>query len=111
MSTPLQLVWLLTVALGLAIFTWFVVENPLPAVWREVRCLPVYLQPAASYREFLNRVRAGEVRLVQLNPEQATVYFYLDGLEHRVRVPELDPTWQDLLLEKDVRVVVLEGGC
>ncbi|UFP92672.1 hypothetical protein [Gloeobacter morelensis] len=108
----LWLVRLVLLAVAAGFFAWVAYENPLPAVWREVRCLPVYWRPTLPYPEFLSRLRAGEIRFVLLNPEQARIYVRKGDEQYAVRVPELDFTWQELLHEKRVRVVVLaEGGC
>lgn len=109
------MLWLtrfVSIAAGLAIVGWIAALNPLPAVWREVRCLHVYWQPTMPYPEFLARLRSGEVRFVVLNPEQARIYVRNGENRYSVRVPELDFTWQELLHEFRVKVVTLaEGGC
>jgi hypothetical protein len=102
------------VLVGLAVIAWVIAENPWPAVWREVRCIPTYaFETNVPYPEFLNRLKTGKIKSVQLNPEQARLYVQVDATHrYSVRVPELDATWQDLLYDKRVRVVVLaDGGC
>lgn len=110
----MNLVRLVIILVGLALIAWLIAENPWPAVWREVRCIPTYaFETSVPYPEFLKRLRAGAIKTVQLNPEQARLYVQVDA-SHRygVRVPELDATWQELLYEKRVRVIVLaDGGC
>lgn len=110
----MNFVRLVIILVGLAVIAWVIAENPWPAVWREVRCLPTYaFETNVPYPEFLNRLKIGKIKSVQLNPEQARVYVQVDPTHrYSVRVPELDATWQDLLYEKRVRVVVLaDGGC
>jgi hypothetical protein len=105
---------LVIVLVGLALIAWVIAENPWPAVWREVRCIPTYaFETNVPYPEFLNRLKTGTIQSVQLNPEQARVYVQVDATHrYSVTVPELDSTWQDLLYEKRVRVIVLaDGGC
>jgi hypothetical protein len=39
-------------------------------------------------------------------------YFQQEGVEQRVKLPELDSTWQDLIGTKQVGITELaEGGC
>lgn len=110
----MNFVRLVIICVGFAVIAWVITENPWPAVWREVRCIPTYaFEKNVPYPEFLTRLRSGQIKTVQLNPEQARLYVQVDANHHYgVRVPELDATWQDLLYEKHVRVVVLaDGGC
>jgi hypothetical protein len=87
--------------------------NALPGVSRELRCAVVYAQkPAMPYSEFLVLLESGKVKSMLFNSEQSMGYFQREGLEQRVKLPELDATWQDLIGSKQVNITELtEGGC
>jgi hypothetical protein len=88
-------------------------SNILPGVSRELRCAVVYAQkPAMPYQQFLVLVESGKVQSMLYNSEQSMGYFQKEGVEQRVKLPELDATWQDLIGSKQVSITELtEGGC
>jgi|GEM_PF-1611386 hypothetical protein len=85
----------------------------LPGVSRELRCAVAYAQkPAMPYKQFLALLESGKVRSMLYNAEQSMGYFQQGGIEQRVKLPELDATWQDLIGTKQVGITELaEGGC
>ena len=87
--------------------------NMLPGVSRELRCAVAYAQkPAMPYKQFLVLLESGKVQSMLYNAEQSMGYFQQEGVEQRVKLPELDATWQDLIGTKQIGITELaEGGC
>jgi hypothetical protein len=109
----LTLVRLAGVCALLVAVGWVLTTNPFPAAWREVRCINVLFEPSRPYPEFLADLRAGRIRSLLYSPEHSRAYIQVDP-SHRytVRLPELDPEWQELFDAQGVQVVVLaEGSC
>ncbi|WP_287128346.1 hypothetical protein [Candidatus Cyanaurora vandensis] len=97
---------------GLAIVgTIYFTRDLLPGVWQDFRCLPSHLrQERLPYLTFVQWVKAGHVRRVFFNSEQAQAYFVVDEREYIVKLPELDLSWLELWDERGVQIVPLVPG-
>ncbi|MGA7951965.1 MAG: hypothetical protein WCA07_00445 [Gloeobacterales cyanobacterium] len=101
--------------LSSSVMGWLLLSQTdmLPGVSRELRCAVAYAQkPAMPYKQFLVLLESGKVPSMLYNAEQSMGYFQQAGVEQRVKLPELDATWQDLIGAKQVSITELaEGGC
>lgn len=91
--------------------TLYLFRDNLPGVWRDFRCIPSYAQqPTLPYSTFLAGVRGGKITSILLSSEQAQAYVTLPSGSYRVKLPELDATWAEILAEKHVKVIELIAG-
>ncbi|WP_218080222.1 hypothetical protein [Anthocerotibacter panamensis] len=91
--------------------TIYLLRDSLPRIWYDYRCLPTYAaQQSLPYQTFLRWVESGRVKSVLFNAEQAIVYINDPSGSYRVKLPELDLTWADILSAKKVEIIELVPG-
>jgi len=88
--------------------TIFLAQGALPRLWRDFKCLPSYAQQQSlPYATFVLWVKAGRIRSILFSAAQAQAYVQDPTGSYRVKLPELDLSWQELLSKYNVRIVEL----
>ncbi len=110
-------VWLGRVAatlflVGLAITTTlFLSRDAVPHLWRDFVCLPSYArQRTLPYATFISWVRTGRIKQILFSAEQAEAFITDRTGSYRIKLPELDPSWPELLDSQRVKIIELVPG-
>ncbi len=100
------------ILLGLAVTgTLYSFRDSAPGIWRDFRCLPSYARESTlPYTTFLSQIETGQIRSILLSTEQANAYVTDATGTYRVKLPEFDPTWLELLDRYNVKIIELVPG-